>query len=44
MTATIQDTIERSIVLPNTRARVWEALTTPEQVLPMVPWIFGSSS
>lgn len=31
MTATVQDTIERSIVLPNPRARVWEALTTPGQ-------------
>lgn len=32
MTATVQDTIERSIVLPNPRERVWEALTTPEQI------------
>jgi len=32
MTVSVQDTIERSIVLPNPRARVWEALTTPEQV------------
>ncbi len=43
MTATIQDTIERSIVLPNSRARVWEALTTPAQ---FSQWFghFGSSS
>jgi len=32
MTATVQDTIERSITLPNPRARVWEALTTPTQI------------
>ncbi len=32
MTVTVQDTIERSIVVPNPRARVWKALTTPEQV------------
>jgi uncharacterized protein YndB with AHSA1/START domain len=32
MTVTVQDTIERSIVLPNPRARVWEALTTPQQI------------
>lgn len=32
MTTTIQDTIERSIVIPKSRARVWEAITTPEQI------------
>jgi uncharacterized protein YndB with AHSA1/START domain len=32
VTVTIQDTIERSIVLPVQRARVWEALTRPEQI------------
>ncbi len=32
MTATIQDTIERSIELPVSRQRAWDAVTTPEQI------------
>lgn len=32
MTATIQDTIERTIVLPVTRERAWAAITIPEQI------------
>ena len=32
MTATVQDTIERSIELPVSRQRAWDAITTPEQI------------
>lgn len=32
MTATVQDTIERSIELPVGRQRAWDAITTPEQI------------
>ena len=32
MTATIQDTIERTVELPVTRERAWEAITTPAQI------------
>jgi uncharacterized protein YndB with AHSA1/START domain len=32
MTATMQDTIERTIVLPVSRDRVWAAVTTPQQI------------
>lgn len=32
MTATVQDTIERSVALPVSRQRAWEAITTPEQI------------
>ncbi len=32
MTATIQNTIERSIELPVSRQRAWEAITTPQQI------------
>lgn len=32
MTATVQDTIERSIELPVSRQRAWDAITTPEKI------------
>ena len=32
MTATIQNTIERTIELPVTRQRAWDAITTPQQI------------
>lgn len=32
MTATMQDTIERTITLPVSRQRAWDAITTPEQI------------
>lgn len=32
MTATIQNTIERTVELPVSRQRAWEAITTPEQI------------
>jgi uncharacterized protein YndB with AHSA1/START domain len=32
MTATVQDTIERTVVLPVSRQRAWDAITTPEQI------------
>jgi uncharacterized protein YndB with AHSA1/START domain len=32
MTATIQDTIERTIVLPVSRERAWTAITDPKQI------------
>ncbi len=32
MTATIQDTIERTIELPVSRERAWAAITTPQQI------------
>ena len=32
MTVTVQDTIERQLVIPVGRQRVWEAITAPDQV------------
>jgi uncharacterized protein YndB with AHSA1/START domain len=32
MTATVQNTIERTIELPVSRQRAWEAITTPKQI------------
>jgi uncharacterized protein YndB with AHSA1/START domain len=32
MTVTVQDTIERQLVIPVGRQRVWEAITAPDQI------------
>jgi uncharacterized protein YndB with AHSA1/START domain len=32
MTVTVQDAIERQLVIPATRTRVWEAITAPDQI------------
>jgi uncharacterized protein YndB with AHSA1/START domain len=32
MTVTVQDTIERQLVIPVGRQRVWDAITTPNQI------------
>ncbi len=32
MTVTVQDTIERQLVIPVGRQRVWDAITAPEQI------------
>ena len=32
MTVTVQDTIERQLVIPVARQRVWDAITSPEQI------------
>src|SRR4051812_47832703 len=32
MTVTVQDTIERQLVIPVARQRVWDAITTPNQI------------
>jgi uncharacterized protein YndB with AHSA1/START domain len=32
MTVTVQDTVERQLVIPFARQRVWDAITKPEQI------------